>query len=339
MRRLQNILVIHGNLIGDVILSTPILKRLKELYPESNITFLIRPEARELVEGLPFIDKVIAYRKGDSIYGVVQKIWKYDIALCLDFKYRSALLPFLARIPIRAGLRHKRGILLTHPVERDPWQERIYEPYNFANIIRRTVGIDLGNSLDQLFIGPATSACKEKVNALFRDLAFNKNNLIISIAPYSSTRKKDWPLDKYIGLVSLLKANYSCQVIVLGGAKDAGKANFEGGHDLVGRTSLMETAEILRRSHLFVGNCSGPLHIAAAAGTPIVALYGSTSADHWAPRKNAIILKKEIDCSPCDGRKNICTDYPCMQAIEVKDVFAACERMIHSNYPRHRDEG
>lgn len=233
---MRKIVALNGNAVGDVLLSTPILKGLRELYPDSHLTFLVRPECRKLVEGLPFLDDVVTYQKGDSIWPAVRTLWKYDLALCLDFKYRSAVIPFLARIPIRAGMRHKRGLFLTHPVERDPQEADIYEP------------------------------------------------------------------DKIAGAI-----------------------------DVVGRTTLLEMSELVRLADLFIGPCSGPLHIAAAVGTPVVTLYSSTSPRQWAPKNNTAVIFRQEDCCPCDRRPYVCTEFPCIDSITVDEAYAACKEILGKN--------
>lgn len=174
---MRKLVAFNGNAVGDVLLSTLILKGLRELYPDSHLTFLVRPECRKLVAGLPFLDDVVTYQKEDSIWPAVRTLWKYDLALCLDFKYRSAGIPFLSRIPIRAGMRHKRGLFLTHPVEPDPQEVDIYEPDNFAGAIdvvgrttlledcclcdRRPCVCTESPCIDTITVDEAYAACKE----------------------------------------------------------------------------------------------------------------------------------------------------------------------------------
>ncbi len=323
---LKKIAVFNCNGIGDVILSTPILKSLHDTYPDSKITFVVRPIVKDVVAGLSFIDNVVTYEKGQPIWPVIRQIWRYDIALCLDFKYRSAVMPFLAMVPIRAGLKHKRGLFMTHAVPRDPNEEAIYEPYNFANIIRNSIGIAINGDLTKLYVSPATQQEQENVDNLFKSIT--PAGKVVAIAPFTSAEHKDWPISYYQGLIDKLTAAGDCKVVVLGAANDAAKANFVNATNWVGRTSLAGMAEVLRRCSLFVGNCSGPLHIAAAVGVPIVAIYGSTSAKHWAPRNNTIVIQRNLQCSPCDGRNIRCNDHVCLNSIPVEEVFSACQKFL-----------
>jgi len=318
----KKILALNGNAVGDVILSTPILKGLKDLFPDSHIAFLVRPECRSLVEGLPFIDEVIPYKKGERVWPVVRKIWRYHMALCLDFKYRSAVLPFLARIPIRAGMRHKRGLFLNHPVDRDPNEANIYETCNFAGIAQRSLGLKIPGDLTQLYIAEALPEEKKRVQQLFCGL--HPKRKVIAVAPFSSRANKDWPIAKYSKLIARLQESLPVQVVMLGGAQDREREKIAGALDWVGKTTLTEMSEIFRRADLFIGPCSGPLHIAAASQVPIVALYSSTSPNQWAPKKNTTVIFHQQECCPCDRKPCTCTEFPCVDAIEVNEVFQAC---------------
>ena len=137
-------------MLGDVIISTGFVKAVREQFPNSKIAFLVSPETADLMH-LPFIDDLIIYEKGMPIFPVIKKIWRYDVALCLDFKYRSALLPFLARIPIRAGLKHKRGIFMTHSVKFPPDKEGEYINEYMARIIENCIGFKIQHDLTRRF--------------------------------------------------------------------------------------------------------------------------------------------------------------------------------------------
>ena len=332
--KINKVLFINGNAVGDVILSTAIIKAFHEQFPKSKITFLVRQETASLVERLPFIDEVVCYEKKDSVLPVVKKIWRYDIAICLDFKYRSAVMPFLAWIPIRAGLAHKRKLFLSHSVIRDINEENIYETQNFAGIIERSIGIKLSGDLHTLYVSPATEVEQAKVKDLLQNIAPTK--LKIAIAPFSSNDAKNWSFESYKLLIEKLKQQYEVEFLLLGSKGDKERCTFDVAymHDLRGQTTLTEVAEVLRQSDYFIGNCSGPLHMAAAAKLPIIALYGSTSAKHWAPCNKTVVLQHEIDCSPCDRKGYACEkNHECMKLITVDEVYRACEQMI-DKYPK-----
>jgi ADP-heptose:LPS heptosyltransferase len=96
----------------------------------------------------------------------------------------------------------------------------------------------------------------------------------------------------------------------------------------MGKTSLLQMAEMIRRSQLFIGGCSAPLHMAAALHTPFVAFYGATLPEHWAPRTKGITLNRKLDCSPCNGPMIGCEEKTCMYEITVEKALEACQKML-----------
>lgn len=335
--KFDKILVLNQNMIGDIVLSTPVLKALRDKFPQSKIAFLISEDTAPLVQGLPFIDEVICYEKGDPLIKTIRKIWRYDVALCIDFKYRSAVLPFFAAIPIRAGLSHKRKLFLSHFIARDAKEsEETYEPQNMANTIERTIGLKLAIDPNNLYVAPADAFDIKKVDELLSGLT--ENTIKIAIAPWASNDSKSWGFANYCELIESLNKRYNVDFVIFGMERDKVKGEFNEANicDLRGKTTLAEMTEALRRVDLFIGGCSAPLHIAAAVGRPVLALYGATSPKHWAPAK-AKVLYHKLACSPCDQAGANCNGkYHCMQQITVDEVDSACEKIIE-NYVANKE--
>lgn len=238
------------------------------------------------------------------------------MALCLDFKYRSALVPFLAMIPIRAGVRHKRGLFLSHPID-SIFEDDKYHPYNLAEVLFRSLGMKLTGDLSKLYLPRPTEQQIQNVDSLL-----NGVDNFIAISPYSSDPRKDWPDENYSQIIMSLSEKY--RVLILGSAKDMGKTAFKNAIDMTGKTSLLEMSEIIRRSKLFIGGCSGPLHIASAVGAPIVAIYTATSPEQWAPKQNTTVLYDKQACSPCINKGIVCKHFNCVNSVSVDEVLNAC---------------
>lgn len=331
--KFDKILLLQQNMLGDVIISTGFVKAVREQFPNSKIAFLVSPETAELVR-LPFIDELVIYKKGMSMLPVIKQIWRYDVALCLDFKYRSALLPFLARIPVRAGLKHKRGIFMTHSVKFPPDKDGEYINEYMARIIYDCIGLKIQHDLTRLFVSDATPNDIDAVNKI---LPPAENSLTIAVAPFSSSLMKDWLPAYYKIFMENLREKYNCRFIIIGGKSDAEK-NFylpEGTLDLRGKISMTESAEVLRRADYFFGGCSAPLHLASAVGTPSLAFYGPSTPAKWAPRHKCIVLSHLPDCSPCSriGYGYYCNGNNfCMKNITVDDALTAFEN-LRDKYP------
>lgn len=323
------ILLLAQNALGDVLLTTGFSRAVRETFPKSHIALLCPPFAAEIVR-LPWLDEIIPYAKGMSLLPVIRRIWRYDIALCLDFKYRSAVLPFLARIPVRAGITHKRRLFMTHPVSRHPRHEAMYFPDHLADIMQRAIGLELSGDLSRLHVAAATAADRARADEYLAPIPAGAP--LVAIAPFSSTRMKDWPPERYAAFMAALGQRYGSRFLILGGPDDRERPFPlpDEALDLRGRLPLTATAEVLRRADYFVGSCSAPLHIAAAVDCPVLAFYGPTSPAKWAPRHKCITLCHPQPCAPCDagGYGAPCGGAAdCMKAITVAEALAAFQRL------------
>ena len=315
----DKILIIQYNLLGDVICSTGIVRAVREQFPNSKIAFLVSPETKDLVN-LPFVDELVIYDKGMPLLPVIKQIWRYDIALLLDFKYRSAFIPFMAMIPVRAGLKHKRGLFMTHGIDLPDYNYKYYITEYMAKILEDAVGLKLTADVTRLTVADATEKDILKVNELLEPI--NNGKKFVAIAPFASNPVKNWNKDRYFEFMQKLSKDYNFAII--GGKDDAAKEFTipENAVDLRGKASMTESAEILRRASYAVCGCSAPLHLASAVRTPTLALYGPTSKVKWVPKKGVVCISHDFKCSPCDrwyGRD--CNNAaPCMDAITVEEA-------------------
>ncbi len=336
--KLDKVLFINENQIGDMLLSTPVIKAFHEHYPKSFIGYFVSSDVAPLLKGLPFIDEIVVYDKGDNIVPVIKRIHKYDIAVLMDFKYRSAWIPFLAGIPVRAGLQHKRGFYLTNKVQRDMYEVMHYEPINYRNIVERSTGIKIPMEESEIkpYIAPASKEVIKTVDKIFEKI--DKDKIIVGVAPKTGVPEKNWEPEKLCELMKEIDQNYNVQFLILGTWKDYYPEYFScnGMIDLRDQTSLEEMSEIMRRLDYFIGFCSAPIHMAAAWDIPCVAIYSSTSPLQWAPRKRCIVVQHLLPCSPCNVWGAAClkedNPYLCCKLITVDEVFSAFKRLVQE-YP------
>lgn len=324
--------MLQQNLLGDVVLSTGIIRALREDFPQSKIGFLVPPGPAPLVR-LPFIDELIVYTKGMPLRPVISQISKYDVAICLDFKYRSALLPFLAGIPVIAGIAHKRKLLMTNPVPRPEDSEQMYFTRYMAKVIRQSLGLEFKADITRLCVAEASEADRLQVQGLLANLP--EATTKICIAPFSSTAAKDWPADCYAELLERLRQIGKFSFVIVGTPGDKSKyfpVDAPDVLDLRGATSVAQMPEVMRHLDYFIGSCSAPLHIAAAVDLPKVAFYGPTSPLKWAPVHDCTVLFHEQQCSPCDriGYGAPCAgNNVCMQSITVDEAYSAVCTMLN----------
>ena len=243
-------------------------------------------------------------------------------------------MPFFARIPVRAGVRHKRGLFMNYAVETDPQEVMHYEPKNFAGIIERATGLKI--ALDESTAKPYIVRAPQNVQAAVDDIfrALDSAKVHVAIAPYTSCAGKNWMPERFAEFCKRLGELYDVQFLIIGVRRDYHPDCFQADNmvDLRDQTSLEEVSEIIRRVDYFIGSCSAPLHMSAAWGTPSVALYSSTSARQWAPRQKTEIVQHLLPCSPCNVTGETCrkevVPFACARAITVDDVLLAIPRPL-----------
>ena len=143
------------------------------------------------------------------------------MAILLDYKYRSAWIPFLACIPVRAGLAHKRNLFMTHGVERPADSEEMYFTYYMSKVINNAIGLKLTKDVTRLCVAEPTSTDLALVGDIMKQSP-NKG-INIAIAPFSSTNFKNWSVDRYDEFMQRLNDKYKCNFYILGGESDIQK--------------------------------------------------------------------------------------------------------------------
>lgn len=317
--------------IGDVILATPVLAEIKKQYPDCKLTLMIFPNAVDMVQGLPFIDEIIAYdKKRISFCALWRKLLGYDIAIFLDLSYRPAMAAALAGIPIRAGIEHKRGLWLNRKIKWQEYMDHTYEPYVLWDIVKEALKIDTTKTnLEQLYIADSPVNAKLMLQQLMEDAGLTAGEKYIVSSPITAYYLKNWPLDRWQELYCRIYRQYGYKTVLFG----SGKLEYDWDSDCVinlwGRIQLNQLRELIKGAALLVNSCSMPIHAASAVDTPCVVLYGFGDYKRWAPKCNCEVVVTPLSCSPCDGYHGTkCTDPKCMRSISVETVFQAVERCL-----------
>ena len=323
----KNILVIKLGGIGDLILAGPSFRALRKSFPYAKISVLTNKNAEQIVKNCPYIDEVIFFdRLRDSFLNLVCKLRKKDFDISIDFKNNSMshVLAFLIQARLRFGF-SKGGFsfLLNNAQQLSNTDKE--EPVTQQFRMLGALGIkDLDNSLE---LWPSKENEFLIKNILLEKNIFDRDKLVgIVIEASSSWPTKNWPLKNFVELsVKLIQAGY--RVVLLGDKfskkniklfpKDRNVINF------IGETTLDQLISLIKRLDVIVTPDSAPMHIAAATGTRIVALFGPTDPKRHAPPSNDIkILSRDIKCSPCYKRACINRDtMVCLKNIGVNEVF------------------
>lgn len=402
-------LLVRGvNWLGDAVMTTPALRRLRERFPSAHLALLTHEKLADLWREHPDVDEVIPFRSGASAWSVAMRLRRaivaagllegrramrealdgfavneegeqaaaervrshgFDLALILPNSPRSALEAWLARIPCRVGhARPWRNWLLTHAIpersDRVPMRKR--RVAEIRGLLAGAPGAVLGprppasvrphQLHDYLHLAAALGAdpspvppflyvTADEVAAVRDRLQIEDNGappLVGLNAGAEYGPAKRWPIEHFVAAVLEAQATLSCQWLILGGAGDTALANdlevrlrsapanvrppVSAIRNVAGQTSLRELMSLLRLCRVVLTNDTGPMHLAAALGTPVVVPFGSTSPELTGPGlpgdPRHRILRQPVPCAPCFLRE--CpVDSRCLRDISPAAAAAA----------------
>jgi ADP-heptose:LPS heptosyltransferase len=361
----RRILVRGVNWLGDAVMTTPALLRLREQFPAAHIVLFGPEKLRDLWLQHPAVDEVLAFAPGESIFSIGKKLraGKFDLALVLPNSPRSALEVFLAGIPERVGYaRPWRNFFLTRTVAARPEAVKMRKR-TVAEIRRRTGVGPLPEAMQNsgaAGVGPGAHQIHEYLHlaaALGASPVPRAPQLTVTPEEMESARKKfgldqlagpvfglnpgaeygpakRWPVEKFIAAAKAIQQQTHCVWLLFGGKNDAAAGaqiqsaigNRQSAINLAGQTSLRELMALLKICRVLLSNDTGPMHVAAALGTPVVVPFGSTSPELTGPGlpgdPRHRLLKSSAPCSPCFLR--VCPiDFRCLNGISAERVTAA----------------
>jgi len=323
------ILVIGPRWVGDMVMAQCLFSALKEKHPHAAIDVLAPAWAAPLVKRMPEICSQIdfpltpgalEFRSRRRFARLLRG--RYDMAYVLPGSWKSALIPFFARIPHRVGyLREMRYGLLTDIV---PLPETLK---------RRTARAYFGLARGGTFRAPHLTVDQANQADLVARFGLTARKFVALMPGAEFGPAKRWPSDHYAGLARDMMAK-GLAVVLLGSRNDAAVTSeiatlAPGAIDLAGKTRLEDAIDLLAAAKLAVSNDSGLMHVAAAVGTPIVAVYGSTSPENTPPlSERSELIWLHLSCSPC--HKKICPlgHLNCLNTLDVARVIAAAERLL-----------
>ncbi len=341
-------LVRATNWVGDVVMSLPAVRALRASDPNGTLAILARPWVAELYRLLPEVDEVVADDANGSdadsnargrLAGVIRAA-RFDRAVILPTSFESAWTLARAGVPERIGYRGEwRGLLLTSavglslaPGEHQVWKHlRLAEAAGAAHASAPDVSWPVGASLRE-------GARRRLTEAGWKGGAF----VAAHVASFAHAAKR-WELGRFAAVFDDLAARRGLPVVLLGSAAEksvnreaADLAKRARVFDLSGATSLPEALGVLAEAALFLGNDSGLAHLASAAGTPSVVVFGPTDPEAtrpWdGPRADGkpvrlALARSRTLCAPC--RFAVCPiDHACMEGVRPADVLRAVESVL-----------
>jgi heptosyltransferase-2 len=342
----KKILIIRTDRIGDVVLTTPLIKALRDNLAQSYIAMMVVPQTKDIVEGNPYLDEVIIYDKNDKDRGIkgffnfVANLKKknFDLVLVLHTKKRTNLIAYLSGIKERVGYcNNKFGFLLTKKIK-DTRPEGDKHEIDYCLEVIRALGIEPKDR--QLFMP------LKKESEIWAEEILNKNKIsagdtLVALHPGASCPSKRWPAERFTDVAKKLIKDYGYKILVIASGSDVKTAQAMIKQidypliDLSGQTSLSQLTSILKRCKLFISNDSGPVHIASSIGTPVISIFGRNqkglSPTRWGPvGEKDKILHKEVGCIECLAH-NCNKDFACLKAVTADDVLKAVEVILPLN--------
>lgn len=313
-----------------MVMAQSLFKFLKEREPERALDVLAPAWSLPIVARMPEIREGIASETAHGEVGMRKRRRigtglrnvAYDRAIVMPRSFKSALIPWFAKIPVRTGFRGESRFIIINDV-------RPFDPAVLDQTVKRFValGLDAGESLPATIPNPSLSISSDNQARIIRELGIAKDRPVIAMMPGAEYGPaKCWPLEYFTELAGKLDdAGYG--VWILGSAGDAAAGTtIAGGSEAVnlcGKTSLDDVIDLLAACEQAVSNDSGLMHIAAAVGIHVHGIYGSSSPKFTPPlTKSRDIHETGLDCSPCFERECPLGHLRCLRELEPDRIFA-----------------
>jgi len=329
----NNIIVRMPNWLGDLVMATPVLADLRTKYPNATITAMCQTNVCPLLTHDPNINEIFCYKRPSGWihrrqhFEITEPLRKaeYDLGVLLTNSFSSAWWFWRGRVKNRLGFSSGfRGLFLDKAVPFPKERETQHLVITYKELLK-PLGIDVSDTPTKLYL--TDKEIQDAKDMLKRyGIEWGKHT-ILGINPgaaYGSA--KCWLPDRFEAVTNRLLEQPDTYVIYFGDNAGAPLVNSicEKFQDrvinLAGKTSIRELMALIYCCSAFLTNDSGPMHIAAALGTPLLALFGSTNEVKTGPYPKGRVIHKHVECSPC--YKRVCPiDFRCMKRIEVDEVY------------------
>lgn len=332
----QRILIIKPSAIGDVVHTLPILNLLRRRWPAAAIDWVVTPACAGILDGHPQLNDMLIFdRKRLAGWWRSVATWRalrvftrdlrsrrYDLVLDLQGLFRSGWLAWKTRSPVRVGFANAREgarLFYTHRVMTGSPEQHAIERYLK---LAKFVGCPV-EPVEYVF--PTDDADRTAVADLL-----GSSEAYAVLVPGTNWPTKRWPVEHFDRLAARLRDQQGLRIVIAGSPAERELGDrIAGGLNLCGRTNLRQLVALIESASLVVCNDSGPMHIAAALGKPMVALFGPTNPVRTGPyRREGSVLRLDIPCSPCYSRH--CSHQSCLRLLDVKPVLDHAKQVLEA---------
>ncbi|MBT8763361.1 glycosyltransferase family 9 protein [Desulfohalobiaceae bacterium Ax17] len=360
LTQVKRVLVVRLDEIGDVVMMTPFLRELRRNLPDAWITLVVKPGVYNLTEHCPYVNEVLTFhwqtsrlwRRLAYLRMAFRDLWRRRFHLVILPRwgggyYHGSVIAYLSGAPWRMGYsenvsahkkQNNRGFdrLLTHGLKDTSVKHEV--EHNLDVI--RFLGGKVQDDRLELWFGEEDEFFAEE---LLRKHGVELNDLLVSLAPGAGASKRRWPLSRFAEVGVCLQEEYHAQFLIVGGPEEEAlgrELQQELGDaviNTVGHTTLHQTAALLKRCRLFIGNDAGPMHIAAAVGVPVVemschpetgSLLSANSPKRFGPWSGKhMVIQPKAPLPPCVDE--CVSDRPhCILGITVEQVKQAVAEQL-----------
>lgn len=329
----QRILLIRLSSLGDIVLTTPVIRAVRAHFPESYIAMLVGKQSAEVLRENPHLDEVITFDRlakdkdtGEVLRTVrILRERKFTLAIDLQRKFRTALLMYLGGVVTRVG--NTSGLCTV----RVPEEGNKHATAHYFDLLH-AVGIPAVDQKPELFL--STSECRDATQR-FDAAGVTQSGLKVGFFPGAGWKLREWMPERFAAIGDRLVERFNADVLIFGGPKESELVrtvtNLMKARAIpfAGNLQIRELAACIEKCDLFLTNDTGPMHIAAAVGTPTVSLFGPGNHIRFQPIGELHqIIRHDVPCSPCKQFTDKCQDNICMKGIGVDEVWQSISHAL-----------
>ncbi len=347
----ERILIRGTNWLGDAVMTTPAMERLRASFPNAHIALLATPLTAGLFQGSPLVNEIIEYRRREqgvkAFFDAVRQIrsGRFEAALLFQNAFEAALIAWLGGIKLRIGFAEQgRSALLTHKLHRGADHRNRHQTNDYLDIVAECERVCLGDTFKPAIENPlpslvATTAQRQAAKEKLQDFEITDQRPLVALnTGATNSRAKCWPTDRFAELAGRLNKELNAQIVLIGGQaerdyadnvfRQIGKRHTV---NLAGKTSMPELIGLLAECDLLVSNDTGPAHVAAALGTPTLTIFGPTNEFETSPTglHSQLVRADSIECARCMHR-DCPIDHRCMTWLTTDAVFAQACKLLQT---------
>lgn len=352
----MKILIVKLSALGDVVHTLPALNALRKKYPHAHITWLVETAAADIIRDHPALDTMIVSKRKEWIRNIEEGEWfntiknigafirtlrntRYDMVIDFQGLFKSGILVALCKGDRKIGYDQTREESYRFLTERmPPFDLNQHAILRYLNLLKAS---GITNNNDIIFGIPVKDNERQKAHLLLKQYRWHEGNRFIAINPMAKWKTKLWVPQKFAALADQIIKKHKVSVVFTGSQEDQKAVQEitslmqEKGINLSGKTDLLTLAALYEKADCLISTDTGPMHVAAAMGTPVIALFGPTASWRTGPFGSGhTIMRKGIPCSPCF--KKHCAHVDCMHEIEVAEVLSAVSKVISNGFFRRR---